>query len=605
MKMHKEKLMRIFNFLAACVCMYILSRFPVYGETIVIQMDKIFSLIYFFLFIFIGKKLLECNERRRVVIAIVIAMIYSFCIVSGQYLYHYDRGIYLFGTKGIVSLFLVLSWIGAGAFVWFIEYCEIFIGKSNFWVEKVGGNKKFFIKCWCLIVLVLLPVFLAVYPGIYSYDASQQVAQVFGENGWKLTTHHPVIHTLFFAGCLQIGKALGNDYNLGMAVYSCVQAIIISGCYAYALSFLRRLQLPKWLKVICLLLFVLNPITNILVFVTTKDILFGGMFLVFFVLSLENIFGFPEVKDRKWLVKYLLFGVLMCLFRNQGVYVLAFTTIFLLLFKTINKKRLLISNIIVIILVGIINGPFMSLLGVQKGNSREMLSVPMQQIAKVYNEEEISDSDKQLIEKLISKKGLDGYNPQISDPVKSGFRTKVFSNNKVTYLKLWLKLGIQYPKTYFVSFVDGCFGYWYIDESPSWGEYILFDGAFMDEEANILDIARSSKLPKLEEALREQAYNLTYRQYPIIGIAFNQAFPFWILILGIMVSIYKKRYQLLIPYSLLLGYWLTLLLGPVVCVRYAYPLMICSPCILGVIYKSMSKVQEEENERNSNFNTML
>ena len=65
---------------------------------------------------------------------------------------------------------------------------------------------------WC----VYLPVFLAVYPGIYSYDASAQLLQFYGK--LPLTTHHPLIHTLYLGLCMKIAGRLFHTYQAGICL---------------------------------------------------------------------------------------------------------------------------------------------------------------------------------------------------------------------------------------------------------------------------------------------------------------------------------------------------------------------------------------------------
>lgn len=67
------------------------------------------------------------------------------------------------------------------------------------WTEKwesLSGKKRaavlfcFFLLCW-------LPVFLAVYPGFFVYDAQDEFVQVQTRN---FTTHHPLPHVLLLGG---------------------------------------------------------------------------------------------------------------------------------------------------------------------------------------------------------------------------------------------------------------------------------------------------------------------------------------------------------------------------------------------------------------------
>ena len=71
--------------------------------------------------------------------------------------------------------------------------------ESQEWKSKLRATQNLDLGTWLKWVFlswcVYLPVFLAVYPGIYSYDASAQLLQFYGK--LPLTTHHPLIHTLY------------------------------------------------------------------------------------------------------------------------------------------------------------------------------------------------------------------------------------------------------------------------------------------------------------------------------------------------------------------------------------------------------------------------
>lgn len=50
---------------------------------------------------------------------------------------------------------------------------------------------------WLILMVGWLPVLLAYYPGIFAYDASNQVTQVLTGS---YSTHHPLLHTLLLGG---------------------------------------------------------------------------------------------------------------------------------------------------------------------------------------------------------------------------------------------------------------------------------------------------------------------------------------------------------------------------------------------------------------------
>lgn len=599
MKERRRVIVRIVCVIIAILSIYILSIYPVSG-VILVQSDKWYSLIYILLLVKLLKDLFECKKKQILLMGLSVGFIYALCIVSGQYVYWYGQNIY--GMKNSLCLFGVLFLIFGGVIVQFMNWIEAYDFKEKEWISIIS-DKKFFLLTWFLICLCWVPAFLAVYPGVYSYDATPQVLQLFGDEGLHLSSHHPILHTLFFGACLKAGELLHGSYNTGLAIYSIIQGLLLSLVFAFALLKLKNLKVPMSIIVGSFLFFAINPILQIFAFVTTKDVLFSAVFLVLLILLYDLSEDFDsKLSNKGWLAAYAAISILMCLLRNQGIYVFIFMVLFqfLLLKKSKNIFRV---NIGVIITVIILNGPFLSMMGIQKGDAREMFSVPMQQVARVYNSQILENEENELIEKIIPEKYLKEYTPLIADPVKSGFNTEVLKKNMGKYLKLWIKLGIKYPKEYIVSFLYGCAGYYYIDETVYWVQYIDFDGVLMKN--NILNIERKSKFPFYEQYLQNQAYLLEYRKIPVVSIVLHQAFPFWLIVLCGALCFYMKKYNLLVPILMMFGYWGTLLLGPVTGIRYALPLIVSVPMLITFIYVMLKEGIKEEIPSRRQRNTSI
>lgn len=460
------------------------------------------------------------------------------------------------------------------------------------WFYK--NNKKglpVFLFLYVITGVVYLITFLAVYPGVYSYDASVQVLQVFGRE--PLTSHHPLLHTAFFCGLVKLGQMLTGSYQAGLALHSVVQAAIMGAVFSYAVWRMIIKRRPVLLVLFTWLFLVLNPYIRIFVFVTTKDVLFCGAFLLLFLFTLdmlENITRF--FSDKKLQLRFFLTAVIMCLLRNQGIYVFVLFCFIYLIYLLKTRKtavgRWLGISILVMCAYGLFIGPFSAFLGVERGDVREMLSVPMQQLARAYQRapEKLSLEERKYIEALIAPENLEQYVSVNADPVKSGFRTEVMRAAPGLFLKNWLSVGAKDPRLYLDSFLMGNWGYWYPKETQYWIHYIEFDGAFMDPQYNILNIRRNSKLPQYENHLREISLTPAFEDVPVLSVLLNQGFPLWLMLITAAVCLYFKKYRILLPLLLFFGYFGTLLLGPVTAVRYALPLMVCVPDLFLLILEA-------------------
>lgn len=530
-------------------------------------------------------------EIRRIVCAAVCGVLMGLMVLLGiRYsLNEFITISLLRSCAALMAVSLLFTALVSGLFRLLCVFRSLW--KTPEWGgEKEGGAD--FVKSWCILFLltmaVYLPVFLAVYPGIYSYDASIQVMQLFGVH--PLTTHHPLLHSFYLYICFKAGEILFGSYQAGMAMHALSQAVFMAAVFSFALCRMRRRGAPHWLLAVSWLFLVLNPYVTVFSFITTKDVLYGAFFLLLFDLALD-LTKEPEAFFRNKLLcgSFFASALLMCLFRNQGIYVywlfaVILTAVLLLSDRRVGTPehfagRFFAGSLAVTAIWYALSGPLPAAMGIGKGDAREMLCVPMQQLARVWTEEpeSLTAEEKAYIETLIAPQALEAYVRVNADPVKSGFCTPILKADPGRFLSVWFSVGLKNPDHYFDSFCMGNWGYWYPGESQYWINYILFDGAFMEPEYNILNIHRNTKLPALEQKLRELTLTPVFDSVPVLSFVLNQAFPFWLMLTAAMWSVYQKKYRNTIPLLLIFGYWGTLLLGPVTSVRYVLPLIYCVP----------------------------
>ena len=58
------------------------------------------------------------------------------------------------------------------------------------------------------------------------------------------STHHPLLHTYLCGWLFEAGNTLFGSYNAGLALQSLLQIGILTGCMAFAASFLAKWGLP-------------------------------------------------------------------------------------------------------------------------------------------------------------------------------------------------------------------------------------------------------------------------------------------------------------------------------------------------------------------------
>jgi len=577
---------RIFlSLILGYICVYGVTFGAIDGSLPLVSSSGIFAVIFWVMFSCLFYFTFRVLSRRLLCCSIWAAFILAVCIVTGAEFY--TNGTINWSNRGKYVNIIALACIFVALLMLFIEYLPQVKNKMNkchemqFFKKYFKPEKKTFFFSFVFIIICWLPAFLAMFPGNFSYDAIPQLDQIYVYD--QFSAHSPLLHTLFLQGCLQMGKILFGSYNAGVVIHSLIQGGLLAAVFAYTIYFLSRFTFPKILLLISLLFFAINPIMQIWAFTTTKDILFGAMFLLLFLFTLEVVLlpeHFFALKIRQ--VRYAMIVFLLCIFRNQGIYVFVLAVPFLVWVCKYYRKKMLLLSIIIIILVQTGSGLLEKTLDATSQNPREALSVPMQQITRVMNlhSEELSADTKEKIYELIPKDYIQLYFPYISDPVKTGFNSEILKQDLGGYFKLWIQLGLQYPGVYADAFFGLSYGYWYpevkaVNDLP----YIMYDGAFQDRAYSTFGIERKTLFPAYDRYLRKVSLESLLTSYPVVSLINNEAIPFWVILITISILIYRKKIKLIAPLILLIAFWGTLILGPVTCSRYVFPLLICVPVL--------------------------
>lgn len=171
------------------------------------------------------------------------------------------------------------------------------------------------------VFLCLVPVWLAYYPVIMSYDFHRQLDEASKGFTW-FWPYQPIAHTWLIWLFLRLGRLLG-DLQAGMACMALFQMLVYSLAAGYACAFLYRILRRPWTVAAGILFFGVFPLNSVLALCATKDVLFGTFFLLF-VLLLGECFFFSRGKRRIALSVLLVAeGCLMMQFRNNCIYAVA------------------------------------------------------------------------------------------------------------------------------------------------------------------------------------------------------------------------------------------------------------------------------------------
>ena len=562
------------------------------------------------------------SRKLQIVLCCIFSILCSILLVVGRTVYRTHSLHSLWDTRSrLAGTLAVLLGVAAAAAVisvlafFVLEKLTGLFGGSTAQVTRSPGQKLFPIF-WILSFVSWIPAFLAYYPGIMSYDTYSQSRQVLeGLSG--INKYHPPLHTLFWALCIKAGAVLHIDATL---IYEPVQMAMLSFAFAVMLSYMVRRRCHPFV-ILCSALFVmLNPVIAIFSLEMVKD----SWVAVFIILVTVRL---AELSDAVWekkceglfdgagrqglygksshsssesglsvsfWVSLTFLTTVLCLLRNNIVYAVILSLPFMLILARGYRVRVLASFLAALIAFGAINGPFYHALGIQEGNSREMLSVPIQQITTVVvnhgfetdpeRSDPLTSQDYEAIEHFLPCDKLpDAYNPRFADYAKNSFDSQYFDTNKGEFVKLWLDLFKRYPEDYWSAFLDLNIQLWYPGSTPidpySEREYIE-TGIYKSDYCSGV---RTERFPRLLSFYENVAGYSSWMDLPVLSALFAFWTPVWFFVIAFFVLAARGRLEkaviLFIPFFL----WFTYLAGPVSCTRYVFPMMVLYPLIVCVL----------------------
>ncbi|MDE5891873.1 MAG: hypothetical protein K2H45_03000 [Acetatifactor sp.] len=538
------------------------------------------------------------THRRAYVIFSLIMWIFFLTALPGRQLAQEGNIIWTVAYVGKLLLVSVSLGIACGTgLTW------LFVGIQPCW-ERLGGDSvkrrakhpvRCFLVSWLLIAAAWLPAWLAYYPGICSYDITIQAEQMLSH---EYIEHHPLAHTLLVEGFLRLGERMG-DANIGMGLYTLLQLLVLAAALAYGISLLYYMGKRYLWLVLLQLLGMFFPFNWYLAVSATKDILFTAFFLML-LFTLYRILAqsIDSLRPNIWDLVYVVSGTMMILFRNNGKYaflVLLGSSLLTALFCRRNKRlyrRFFLASLCSLILGLTLLRGLSGATGAVSGDKREMLSIPIQQLARtmIYHggvgvlpedDGSMEEADRALIDDFILDRAYENYRPEIADPVKSHTYTHVFRYRTKEFLTTYLHLLGQFPGDYINAVLAVDAGYLYpydvshADINVNGRDRGLgyVQTRWVEAELLQLGVYKDSKWEGLHEALENWADGNAYLRISLLRHVLMPGGYLWFWLLYSGYLLWKKQYRALLPLALVAGYFGTLLLGPTVQLRYLYPVM--------------------------------
>ena len=496
------------------------------------------------------------------------------------------------GSLSDLNLFMLFTIIAFGIILFCINiyYFKILSFKYNHNYVYNFSKKRFFIT-WIMIFIMWIPVLLAYYPTIWTYDVFRQVPHLIGE---QISSHQPILHTLFIETFLIIGKNI-SSYELGMLLLSIIQIFLMSLIFAYSIEKMKtkinnRLIINIF-TIMMIVYYCLMPFNSIMAISMTKDVLFSGLLLLMIVFLFD--FMDKEKYDLKDEILFVIVATLMLLIKNNALYVFLVFSLLTFIFLKRKRKKMFFLCMCTLILYFSVNLGFFLTLHPDKTYRFEQYSHQTQNLIYIvikHPEEDVKNNE--LLFDFIHRNCFSNdlslnFNKNRSDDVKDTFIYCLNNDfDDLKLLKIWLDYGMKYPIDYIDSSSNLTIGSWYLfDESHSntYGDSLHLKGYLASNYLSVEGLEMNkpeSKFPWLYNKLELVATdNIQYDSNILFRFLFTPATYVLSFILMFIYAIKYKMKEVIIPMFLLLALYSSIIIGPVIIVRYIYPFMVTIPFI--------------------------
>ena len=472
------------------------------------------------------------------------------------------------------------------------------------------NNYKSFWLNFLFIAICHFPVFLAYFPGIFTYDVFYQANFFFNHDYVEI---NPIIHNLMIYWTLLFSDKFHTDWG-GVFIYTLLQTTIMFMIFAYNIKFLSKYNVPFIFKLLALLCFAFYPTNQVFPLIATKDVLFSGFVLLFVLLLSECILDKEKFFESK--TKYLLLSsavLLMFLFRHNGfpAYILILPILLIYMLKSIknNLKKIIIMLFIPIILflgfscikksVGIRPSPIASTIG-----------IPIQQLGRVifFNYKKLPEDEIKSYLKIIYPGNALAYNPICADMLKidtamlhSNYIEQSLKQDPMNFTSLYLKWAKDYPKEYIDAFLANNYSFWYY-----FAKYRTLDLHFYLYTYNRWEDIFGVKIKQfcLNKPIRIIYDNIFMRasfvNNPISFLLFSIGVNTWVIITGFLILLYKRKYDFVISLSIITTLLLSVLFGPIVLLRYIYQNFLIIPILFAFCFSTFINKAVEDKKSNEN-----
>ncbi|MDD4371330.1 MAG: DUF6020 family protein [Anaerostipes sp.] len=455
-------------------------------------------------------------------------------------------------------------------------------------------NKKTIFFVMAVLLLAWIPYIKTAYPATLSNDSVDQLMQIMGNAAYSrtfdntipinpsvvLNNHHPALYTMFIGIFVKFGENVLGSIPFGVFLHMITQCIIMAGIFAFSIWYMAKEKISIYFRGLALVFFATFPVVPEYCVTITKDTLYSG-FILLFTIAVYDLIKHPEniMKSRGKQIGLRVLLFLIFAIQNKGMYIaIPILILLLIVLKEYRKKLVIMFMVPVLFFSIVITKILFPALEITPGSKREMLSVPIQQTARYchYYANDLSKKEEKALVNMfgITPKNIGKlYNVDFSDPVKNRVKPDLQTSDIKEYLGSWISMGLKHPGTYIEATLNSNYTLFYFDTKRK----IYYHGIGYENPYVKLSHISQKKVNLQFEDMKK----LKKRSY--VSCLFSVGFYVWLLGISFFYYISKKKGKESIPYCINLLNVALVILGPVVYMRYALPIVVCAPFYIGSI----------------------
>ncbi len=331
--------------------------------------------------------------------------------------------------------------------------------------QIVFGNRPLIaIMIECAIVAAFwAPWFVALFPGVYWSDTSQQLLEYYGMA--TLSDHHPYTTTLIFGWFADFGNRCLSSASNGLFLLVLIQGGFAVYFFSRLVWELRKGGLSPLGSILLLAFVAIFPLIPVMFCSLAKDTL-SCVFFLGFVLQIVVVVLSQGEKLRcpKVLIALAVFGLLAALMKKTAGFVVLLCLISLAVAYR-DKSNLVRCGSICVAIAMIVFVLFPRVLlplgGVEPGGKQEVVATLIQQVAHdvVYNGDNLTDHEREVIDDFLLVKTDEmpsRYSWKLADPIK--LRGLNNDSRMGDFIAVWASNTLKHPRGHleaWLGLVDG------------------------------------------------------------------------------------------------------------------------------------------------------